>query len=163
MSMANSAATSRWDQRFIELADTISGWSDDPATKVGAVLVGLGNEVIAVGYNGLPRGLADQSNLRLTAPEKYTWIEHAERNAIFAAARLGVATLNSRMYLSWYPCADCARAIVQAGIAELIAREPDWHSDRWGVSFQQALAFLTEAGVGVRYMNVAQNPNRKAS
>lgn len=161
--MPNSAVASKWDKRFMELADTVAGWSDDPTTKVGCVLVGPGNEVLALGYNGLPRGIDDSNDTRTTAPGKYLWIEHAERNAIFAAARLGASTRDGRMYVSWFPCADCARAIVQAGIKEVVGREPDLSSERWGNLFRTACEIFVEAGVSVRFLKLHGNLRRKVS
>jgi len=57
-------------------------------------------------------------------PAKYRWTEHAERNAIFSAARMGVSIVGATMYLPWFPCAECARAIVQSGIGALVAYQP---------------------------------------
>src|SRR5215470_5170402 len=104
----------KWDHRFLALARHISEWSKDPSTKVGCVIVASTNEVRALGYNGFPRNF-DDSPSRLERPHKYLWTEHAERNAIYAAARAGVPLEGCRMYLSWFPCVDCARAAVQVG------------------------------------------------
>jgi dCMP deaminase len=150
------ARQSKWDARFLILAQHVAEWSVDPSTKVGCVIVGQSNEVIAVGYNGLPRSVEDTPE-RLERPHKYMWIEHAERNAIYAAARIGVPLQGSRLYLSWFPCIDCARAIVQVGIAEVIAVEPDWSSEPWGPQFVQARALLHEGRVNLRLMKPVEN------
>jgi len=71
-----------WDARFMNLARHISEWSKDRSTKVGVVIVGPENEVRALGYNGFPRGIDDDAPDRHERPEKYLWVEHAERNAI---------------------------------------------------------------------------------
>jgi dCMP deaminase len=71
----------RWDGRFLDLARHVAAWSKDPVTKVGSVIVGPDNEVRALGYNGLPRDFDDVPE-RLARPDKYVWVEHAERNAI---------------------------------------------------------------------------------
>ena len=134
----------------MDLARYLSGWSTDPVTKVGCVIVGPSNEIRALGYNGLPRNV-DGSPGRLERPDKYTWIEHAERNAIYTAARIGVPIAGCRMYLSWFPCVDCARAAVQVGLAEVIAVEPDWSSAPWGEQFIKARELLREGKVKLRF------------
>lgn len=142
----------KWDARFLALARHLSDWSKDPTTKVGCVIVGPSNEVRALGYNGVPRNVRDLPK-RLSRPDKYQWIEHAERNAIYMAARTGVWLEGCRMYLSWFPCVECARAIIQVGISELIAVEPDWAVDPWGPQFRAAERLLREAGVLIRYLS----------
>ena len=62
------------------------------------------------------------------------------------------------MYLPWFPCMDCARAIVQAGIVELIAIEPDLTDSQWGGDFQSATELLAEAGVAVRFVEIFPTP-----
>jgi dCMP deaminase len=142
--------SANWDRRFMNLAIHIGGWSKDRSTKVGCVIVGPDNEVRSLGFNGFPRDVDDDVDDRHARPQKYLWTEHAERNAIYNAARVGVPVLGCRMYLPWYPCADCARAIVQAGIEELIAVEPDWEDSQWGTHFKFSQILFTEVGIKVR-------------
>jgi dCMP deaminase len=150
-------AKTNWDRRFMELARHIATWSKDRSTKVGVVIVGLDNDVRATGYNGFPRGIDDDVEDRHDRPHKYRWTEHAERNAIYNAARAGVPLAGCRMYLPWFPCMDCARAIVQSGIDELVALEPDVTHATWGEDFLYALELLTEAGVKVRWFAEEEN------
>ena len=140
-----------WDERFLALARHVAEWSKDPTTKVGSVIVGPSNELRALGYNGFPRNLDDVRG-RFDRPDKYTWTEHAERNAIYAAARVGIPLEGCRMYLSWFPCVDCARAVIQAGLVEVIAVEPNWTLEPWGPQLVIARALLEEAGVNVRFL-----------
>jgi dCMP deaminase len=114
------------------------------------VIVGPLNDIRATGYNGLPRNIEDAPG-RMERPEKYLWIEHAERNAIYVAARSGISLDGCRMYLSWFPCIDCARAIVQVGLSELVAVEPAWTIPPWGEQFVLARELLLEGGVRVRF------------
>ncbi|MEX2300551.1 MAG: dCMP deaminase family protein [Bryobacterales bacterium] len=144
---------SSWDRRFMDLAVHIGTWSKDRSRKVGCVIVGPGNEIRSTGYNGFARGVRDDIEERHNRPDKYLWTEHAERNAIYNAARLGVSLDGCRMYLPWFPCVDCARAIVQCGIAQLCAIEPDLQDERWGDHFRVALEMLSEAGISVRWVN----------
>src|SRR5690242_7044614 len=115
----------KWDQRFMELAKLIATWSKDRSTKVGCVVVGTDNEVRSIGFNGFPRGVDDDVEERHERPAKYAWTEHAERNAIYSAVRVGISLKGCTMYLPWFPCMDCARALIQSGIAELVAFEPN--------------------------------------
>lgn len=142
-----------WDIRFLRLAGHVAGWSKDRSRKVGCVIVDNNNIVRSVGYNGFPRGVFDEIEARHERPAKYQWTEHAERNAIYNAARTGVLLEGCRMYLPWFPCVDCARAIVQAGITELIAFRPNLEDERWGTDFVVGLQMLEEAGVVVRFVD----------
>ena len=106
-----------WTEYFLNIAEQIKLKSKDESTQIGAIIVGMDNEVLSTGYNSFPRGLDDTIKERQERPEKYFWIEHAERNAIYNAARIGVSLKNSTIYLtSGVPCMDCARAIVNVGI-----------------------------------------------
>ena len=143
------------DRRWLALADVIGSWSKDRSTKVGCVIVGAANQMLASGYNGFPRGVDDDVDARHERPAKYFWTEHAERNAIFNAARTGTALEGSVMYLPWFPCCDCARAIAQAGVAVLVARPHSVHEPRWGEQFAVSAQILDEAGVVVRTVEAA--------
>lgn len=144
--------SANWDQRFMDLARLVASWSKDRSRKVGAVIVGPGREVVAVGYNGFPRGVDDAVESRHERPAKYRWTEHAERNAIYNAARTGASLAGTTIYLPWYPCMDCARAIVQAGILEVVAIEPDWNDPKFADDFRDVPALFTEACVAVRFV-----------
>jgi dCMP deaminase len=104
-----------WDLRFLRLAEHIGTWSKDRSTRVGCVIVGPHQEIRAIGCNGFPRGADDDLDARHARPAKYKWTEHAERNAIYNSARAGISIDGCTMYLPWFPCMDCARAIVQSG------------------------------------------------
>ena len=94
--------------------------SKDPNTQIGCVIVGPNHEIRSTGYNSFPRGIRDDVPERLVRPTKYLWIEHAERNAICNAARAGTATEGCTIYVEIMPCMDCARAMVQAGITQVV-------------------------------------------
>lgn len=138
------------DKEYFEMARAVALLSPDTSRKTGCVLTNSGDgffyEIEAC--NCFPQGV-EVTAARLSRPHKYTFTEHAERNAIYSAARHGSTTRGATMYLPWYPCADCARAIVQADIAELVCVEPDWNEERYG--FRDAEAILKEGGVKVRY------------
>ena|ERR1041385_3476444 len=141
-----------WDEKFLAIAKTVASWSKDRSRKVGAVIVGPDHEIRSVGYNGFPRGVDDEVESRHQRPAKYRWTEHAERNAVYNAARVGIPTRGCTIYLCWFPCMDCARAIVQAGIIEIVAIEPDWNDPIWADDFRDVPTLLREAGVNIRYL-----------
>ena len=141
----------RWVQYFQELAHTIKKKSKDNNTQIGVVIVGKDKEIISTGYNSFPRGINDEVLKRQERPEKYYWFEHAERNAIYNAARIGVSTKGSTMYLSCgVPCADCARAIINAGIVRIfVERNDTTKGPQWADSQERSWEMLDEAKVKV--------------
>ena len=142
-----------WDARFFTLCTLLGSWSEDRNRQVGSVVVGAGNEIRGTGYNGLPRKVSSHQEERHSRKdgEKYFWFEHAERNAIYNMARAGISTLDCRMYVDNFPCADCARAIIQAGIGELNSFAPDMTDANFANHYRVAEAMLSEAGVNVRF------------
>jgi dCMP deaminase len=131
------------------LAQLVATWSKDRGRKVGAVIVGPDNEVRSTGFNGIPRGVDDDVEERHDAAsgEKYLWVSHAERNAIYNAALLGVSTKGCTIYVPWYPCIECAKAIVQSGIGRIVCFEPDLADSNWGKDFEKSLIILGEGNV----------------
>lgn len=136
--------------KYMEIAYATSRLSKDTSTKVGAVIVGPSQEVRSLGYNGAPRGCnADEaSSLRNVRPEKYFWFSHAELNAITNAARVGTPLEGSTLLVTHHPCMDCARAICQAGIKEVIAVKPsDEFNRRWSDNIVRTKQLFEECGV----------------
>jgi dCMP deaminase len=142
--------TSKWDIRFIGLAQHISTWSKDPSTKVGCVVVGEDREIRSTGFNGFPRGIDDDEERLMDREKKYPLICHAEENAIMHAARIGVSLKDSTAYVTWPPCSRCARSLIQAGIREIVYPETGKIPDRWIEDFTISDSMLNEAGVAVR-------------
>lgn len=134
-----------WDEYFMMVVNTIKQKSKDKATKVGAVIVGPDNEIRSVGYNGFPRGVDDNIEVRHERPEKYLWTECAERNAIYNAARMGTALKGCRIYIDTIPCTNCARGIVQVGINEVIVNSLT--IPRWEENQRKSLEILAEGKV----------------
>jgi dCMP deaminase len=90
------------------------------------------------------------------APSKYAWIEHAERNAIYLAARHGISTEGCAMFVELTPCVDCARAIIQAGVVEVVInrdRASEYSGERYSDEHSIALDMLAEAGIAVRFVS----------
>lgn len=125
--------------------------STDPSSQIGAVIVDSGRGLISWGTNHFPEGVAE-SAARWQRPLKYSYVEHAERNAIYHAARNGCATQGATMYAPWFACADCARAIIQAGISEVVGHQDasDKTMERWAETINLADGMLSEAGVKFR-------------
>lgn len=146
-----------WDQLFISIKILMSQRSSDPNTKVGTIIVDPDNVVVSMGYNGWPRYIdpIPDDDPRLQRPAKYFWMEHGERNAIYNATRLGRSVEGCTMYTG-LPCADCARAVIQSGIAEIVSylrEDMAWEEatgHRWSESQEASKAMLIEAGVKFR-------------
>lgn len=140
----------KWDQRFLDLALHLSGWSKDPSTKVGCVVVGEDREIRSTGFNGFPRGISDDQERLTDRTKKYPLICHAEENAIMHAARIGVSLKGNTAYVTWPPCSRCARSLIQAGIQEVVYPAVDNIPERWMEDFEISNGMLQEAGVTVR-------------
>jgi dCMP deaminase len=140
-----------WFKKFIDATKLVASWSKDRSRKVGAIIVNDDNRIIATGYNGMPIGVNDDVDSRHERPIKYLYTEHAERNAIYSAALSGISTKGATIVLMWFPCADCARGIIQSGIKEVKCKEPDMTDPIWGQSFNVSKEMLDEAGVKISY------------
>lgn len=139
-----------WDDYFMQMANLVASKSKDRSTKVGCVIVGPNHEVRTTGYNGFCRGIDDDIDARHERPEKYYWVEHAERNAIYNAARNGIRMEGCTAYVSSKipPCADCTRALIQSGVNRIVtaARLLEC-SETWLNSFERSKTMMEEAGV----------------
>jgi dCMP deaminase len=153
---------SNWDLRFIELSSHVAAWSKDRSRESGCVIVGPNREIRTTGYNGFPRGISDDIEERHDRPAKYMWTEHAERNAIYNAARMGLSLESCTAYINWYPCVDCARALIQSGISRLVvASEPNFSDPTYGEGFRVADQMFYEAEVKVDCLNLYESPKQK--
>ena len=148
----------RWDEYFLQMALVSARMSKDPSTKVGAVLTRQ-NIVLSTGFNGFPRGIAD--DVRLTRREdKLDIIVHAELNAVLAAARLGHTVAGSTLYVAatdgtqeiWGgpPCVRCTVECMQAGVVEYVSRPAKFAPSRWQESLRKAHILIEEAGLVFR-------------
>ncbi len=142
--------STKWDQRFLELAKHISGWSKDPSTQVGCVVVGEDREIRSTGFNGFPRGIKDDDERLLDREQKYPLICHAEENAIMHAARIGLSLKGCTAFVTWPPCTRCARSLIQAGVVEVVYPAESEVPDRWLEDFETSTQMLDEAGVKIR-------------
>jgi dCMP deaminase len=139
----------KWHRLFMAQARLMAGMSKDPSTRVGCVLAKNGHQVGA-GYNGFPRGIADDHRL-LDRDAKYKLIIHAEMNAILDA---GHRAHDSTLYLygfSGAPCGDCVKHVIQAGIKHVVACGPPM-PERWVDEVAQSRETLLEAGIALTIM-----------
>lgn len=140
--------------RFMRLALVQAAeFSKDGSRKVAALIISATtHEIRSSGYNGMPRGCDDEREERLVKPEKLFWFEHAERNAIYNAARVGTPLEGSILLGTMFPCMDCARGIVQAGIKGVIILQPSG-PDRWSEHFKRSVELFKECGVEVEMID----------
>lgn len=133
-----------WDERFLEMAQLVAGWSKDPSSKVGSVITD-GKRIVSLGFNGFPAGTDDDPSIYGDRERKYRRVLHAEQNAMsFAKRDLAGCTI----YITHPPCARCAAQIVQEGIARVVCPSPsaDFLS-RWKDDMNESLAMFREAKV----------------
>ena len=147
-----------WDEYFINIAEQVKLKSKDNNTQIGVVIIGKDNEIVSTGYNSFPRGINDSILSRQDRPEKYFWFEHAERNAIYNAARIGVSTLGTTMYMTCgISCADCARAIINSGISKIVLREGRGAANpKWQESAERSQQMFKEAGIEIIYFEIGR-------
>lgn len=140
---------------YLKIAyQTALDFSTDKSTQNGAVLVSSEGEFMCAAANHFPRGV-QESEERWQRPLKYKYVEHAERNVIYAAARLGLKTENATMYCPFFACADCGRAIIQAGISRVIGHvvlDDAATHEAWLETIEIALQMLDESGVKYEYV-----------
>ena len=112
-----------WDHRFLGLSRYIAGWSKDPSTQVGSVIVDPSHRIIATGFNGLPSGVEDTIERLHDRSIKYDMVVHAERNAIIDSK----CDLSGSTLYVWpiMPCSVCAAMIIQTSIEEVVSVETD--------------------------------------
>ena len=109
-----------WDEYFMGIAMLAAKRSKDPSTQVGACIVSQENIIVSTGYNGMPKGCSDDEFPwdREGDENKYPYVVHAELNAILNAN--GRDLRGSRLYVALFPCNECAKAIIQSGVKEVV-------------------------------------------
>lgn len=125
-------------------------FSTDPSTQNGAIIVRDG-QILTQGFNYIPDGVQGTWE----KGTKYLYVEHAERDAIYKAAKHGIPTEGAIMYCPWLACADCARAIIISGITKVygLQRALDLTPERWQTSVNEALKMMRDAGIDITWMD----------
>ena len=138
-----------WDEYFMGIALLSAGRSKDNNTQVGACIVSDENKILSVGYNGMPTGCNDDDmpweREGAFLDTKYPYVCHAELNAILN--RSTGSLKNARIYVSLFPCNECAKAIIQTGIKEVVYWD-DKYADTDGVKASKLMFRLS--GVAIR-------------
>ena len=131
-----------WDEFFMRVAVAASLRSKDPNTQVGACIAGLDHRILSVGYNGTPHGLSDDefpwgdSEDPLT--DKHNYVIHAEANAILNYRGSLRELTGATVYVTLFPCQECAKMLVQAGISEVVYLD-DKYQDTMGDAISRSV------------------------
>ena len=135
-----------WDEYFMGVAKLAARRSKDPNTQVGACIVSPENIIVSTGYNGMPKGCSDDEFPweRTGEETKYPYVVHAELNAILNAN--GRNLRNSRIYVALFPCNECAKAIIQSGVKEVV-----YLSDKYLGSKENTASKRMLDAAGVKY------------
>ncbi len=139
-----------WDQYFMGVSKLSALRSKDPSTKVGACIVSPDNKIVGVGYNGMPYGTDDKKapwgRVGGFLETKYAFVVHAELNAILNSIK---ELKGCRLYVSLFPCHECAKAIIQSGIREIIYEDDKYNGTESDIASKR---MLDAAGVTYRKM-----------
>ena len=143
-----------WDEYFMGVAKLAAQRSKDPSTQVGACIVSSDNIIISTGYNGMPHGCDDNDFPwnRDGEVNKYPFVVHAELNAILNAS--GRDLRGSRVYVALFPCNECAKAIIQSGVKEVVYLSDNYAGTPGNVASKRMLD-----AAGVKYTRLV--PSRK--
>ena len=135
-----------WDEYFMGVAKLAARRSKDPSTQVGACIVSPENIIISTGYNGMPKGCSDDTFPwdREGTETKYPYVVHAELNAILNAN--GRDLRDSRVYVALFPCNECAKAIIQSGVKEVV-----YLSDKYAGTPENVASKRMLDAAGVKY------------
>ena len=141
-----------WDEYFMGVAMLSSYRSKDPNTQVGACIVNDKNRIMSMGYNGFPSGCSDDEFPwdRTGEQTKYPFVVHAELNAILNAN--GRDLRGSRVYVALFPCNECAKAIIQSGVKEVL-----YLSDKYADSMATLASKRMLDAAGVKYTQLRTN------
>ncbi len=135
-----------WDDYFMGVALLASERSKDPNTRVGACIVDSQNRILSTGYNGFPQGCSDDefpwNRDESIGETKYQFVVHAELNAVLNARGRNLS--GSKLYVSLFPCHECAKAIIQSGVTEVIYLSDKYNGTE---SDNASKRMLTAAGI----------------
>lgn len=136
----------KWDLRFLRLADHVSSWSKDPHRKVGCVIVDQFKRVVSMGYNGFPSGVSDADSRYNDRNVKRLYVAHAEQNALDNRVS---SVRGFTLYCQFYPCNECAKSIISSGIKRVVTTVPIMDNDGDRHHWRESILMFTESGVEV--------------
>lgn len=139
-------APSAWDRKFLDLARFVAGWSKDPSTRVGAVAVGETPNLLSLGYNGFPPGVADLPDRLHDRDTKYRLVVHGEINALINAQFRPVT-----LYVTHPPCVRCTvQILAYRSVRRVVSVKPDQDMlSRWAADFEESQRLFAEAGIAL--------------
>lgn len=139
-----------WDEYFLNIAMVASIKSKDPRCRVGAAIAKANNVLLSTGFNGLPRGVHDDKHILDDPEEKLKVICHAEQNAIFNAARIGLAVEGASIFVTKFPCLACCLSIIQSGITRIHTHDSwYWNDDPFDKDHSRKRDVLRQAHIVV--------------
>ncbi|MFW5893435.1 MAG: deoxycytidylate deaminase, partial [Bacillota bacterium] len=143
-----------WDAYFMGVAELSAMRSKDPSTQVGACIVNKKKRIVGIGYNGFPIGIDDDAypweNEGTFLDTKYPYVVHAEPNAILNST---VPLEGATLYVTLFPCHECAKLIIQSGIKEIVFAENKYQEE---ASVKASMRMLKDAGVSFRQIPPAK-------
>lgn len=141
--------SAEWRAFFTDVAERVALLSKDPDRKVGAVLVSPDRRQMSFGYNGFPSSVSDNPALLEDKAFKLMHMVHAEDNCLRQAP---FSAAGCTLYVTRFPCAQCAQKIVDAGITRVVAPMPELGHPRWGESWFQATQLFLQHNLYLSYM-----------
>lgn len=143
--------TASWDETFMNIAEVVKQRSKDPVTQVGACIVSSDNRILSLGYNGAPNGFDDDDfpwgKVGEYSETKHAYVVHAERNAILNFRGSLREFEGSKLYVTYFPCNECAKEIAQVRIKEVVfCIEPNWNKDE----YKSSKILLEKVGISFR-------------
>jgi dCMP deaminase len=110
--------------------------------------------ILSLGFNGMPRGFNENIPARYERPAKYLYMEHAERNTLYSAARQGVSLIGSSAYITAPPCIDCARGLIQTGVVKVMVPKDHEFANRkdWKDNFKESISMMRECHVEYSFL-----------
>ncbi len=149
-----------WDEYFMGIAKLSAMRSKDPRTQVGACIVGKDNRILSIGYNGTPNGFSDDAfpweREGHPLETKYFYVCHAELNAILSFRGSRKDLEGSKIYVDLFPCNECAKAIIQSGIKEVVYLSDKYKESDNNIASRKLLDIC-----GVTYKKISSLKNRK--
>jgi len=148
-------AAASWDDTFMRMAIVVADRSKDPSTQVGACIVSAENRILSLGYNGTPNGWDDSQfpwgkSSKDPLETKYPYVIHAERNAVLNYEGLHSQLRGSRVFVTHFPCNECAKELAQVGVSEVVYLNGHDSSD---FSTQASERILEACGISVRQIS----------